>query len=362
MPTRRTPPPDHRHPPSSPPTRRAGAQPHDPSPPTVHPTAASARPATPTTGKDRAGAPTPVSVWPVGPLRACATPGCATSPGAAPCAGQLPDRLWYRMVAAFSRPGDLVLVADAGTGAAVAACADFDRRVIAHVATRDARNRVRARALAAGHDTPARALFGDSPRTRTGRLAVTWPARTHRRPASLLIVPSPCTTSSHPHHEAPARPGAEPACPGRPTDGPAHRVSDPLDLTDDAWQRQVIADAVHLLHPGALIVAITAGTHPAPGTGAFDDPAGRIINAAHEAGLSYLQHIVAVHADLSDGRLTLPDALTTSAPTAPSAPTDRPASTRTAADGAAAAGSGPRHRRAHLDLIVLTVPGGTHDA
>jgi hypothetical protein len=187
-------------------------------------------------------------------------------------------------------------------------------------------------------------------------------------------VPTPCTTTpgtTSPSAEPAdrAQPDSDPSRPGRPGNGSATPAPDPAELAGDAWQRQVIADAAHLLHPGALIVAITAGAHPAPGTGAFDDPAGRIIAAARETGLTYLQHIVAVHADLSNGHLTLPDTPTGPAPALadPPAPTDRSAGGSAAnknvtASGTTDPGQGPRHRRAHLDLLVLTVPGGTRDA
>jgi hypothetical protein len=281
-------------------------------------------------------APIPVSVWPVGPSHTtCTTPGCtATVPGrpvaGPPCAGRLPDRLWYRMVAAFSRPGDLVLVADAGTGAAVAACADFDRRVIARAATRTTRTRIRAlSALTARTGTTGEGVtvFGDAPRRRTGRLAVTWPAHTHRRPASLLLVPTPCTQDRDGQYRGPA---------------------------GDQWQRQVIADAVHLLHPGALIVAVTASSCATSTSDArgFDDPTGRIITAAQALGLTYLQHIVAITAHLVDGHLTLADPTATRTP----AP-DHPTHAATVHNGAAQR----RHRRTHLDLIVLAVPGGPRD-
>jgi hypothetical protein len=205
-------------------------------------------------------------VWPVGPLKNC--PACGAPSDSPPCAGQLPDRLLYRAIAAFSRPDDAVLIADATASAAVQACADFDRHVL----------------------LPQQA----SP---------------HDQPASLLLVPPPCPNSP-------------------PTPSPSQREHDTTTC-----QTQTIIQSVRLLRPGSLVVTITA---PAiTNDGWLDDRTGRLTTALTGLGLSYLQHIVAIHTDLRDGHLLPPDTPTTSP--------------RHSEAG--------RHQRVHLDLLLTAVPG-----
>ena len=66
---------------------------------------------------------------------------------------------------------------------------------------------------------------------------------------------------------------------------------------------------------------------------------GEVIAAARAAGLIYAQHIVALHAAITDGQLT-------PGPRRPPARHE-------------AAGPPAVHARVHSDLLVFTKPGGT---
>lgn len=58
-----------------------------------------------------------------------------------------------------------------------------------------------------------------------------------------------------------------------------------------------------LLRPGGVLVVVTAN---AAGVGTFRNQAGAVITAAQRAGLSYLQHIIAVAAHVQGDRLLVP--------------------------------------------------------
>jgi hypothetical protein len=89
-----------------------------------------------------------------------------------------------------------------------------------------------------------------------------------------------------------------------------------------------------VLRPGGVLAVITAST-PRP-AGLRDDP-GEVIAAARAAGLIYAQHIVALHAAITDGQLV------------------------TAPQGIACGGETPGPpavcTRVHSDLLVFTKPG-----
>ncbi len=90
-----------------------------------------------------------------------------------------------------------------------------------------------------------------------------------------------------------------------------------------------------VLAPGGLLAVITnAACHPGH--------AGDITASARAAGLVYTQHVIAVHAAISGGRLRLPAA----------APAGLPGSGHLA---------GP-HRPVHSDILLFRLPGGPrHD-
>ena len=238
----------------------------------------------------------PVSVWPHPPV-----PGSSPGPGpegvpCASCAGSRaagPDAA--RIIAAFSRPGELVVIPRAPDGVLVAAAAAAGRRVLAGLAGLDPGRRPLAEARRGG---PGLLLEAGCAQAGQAALAVTG--------CGGAALPGACPAAS---------PGA-----GEPADGPGVLYA--------ACQR--------VLRPGGVLAVITAST-PCPG-GLRDDP-GEAISRARAAGLVYAQHIVALHAPISGSQITpRPDA---------------------AARPEEAAGPAPAHVRIHSDLLVFTKPGGT---
>ena len=220
----------------------------------------------------------PVSVWP-------ATPPPGQAPGPGPEAAHA--------ITAFSRPGELVVIPAAGTGALLTAAAAAGRRVLGLFS-----------GPAACHAASARLDQDLGPAAR--------PLAQARAGGPGLLLEAGCPEAGQ----------AALAITGR--GGPGGSV--------------LYAACERVLRPGGVLAVLTASTHrPA---GLRDDPAG-VIAAARAAGLIYTQHIVALHAAITDGQLT---------PGPPGAA--RPDE---------AAGPPAVCARIHSDLLVFTKPGGTRD-
>jgi hypothetical protein len=194
----------------------------------------------------------PLSVWLSEPLAGCC-PIC-TQPLDAACARRLPLGLARQITEAYTRPGDLVFVPDAGNGNALIAPVATGRKVIGY-----AHDPAHARATSA--------MLAEQP-TEIASLAVLrhsaardLPGHSQRqagRAALALLAP---------HHPA----GAADLAPV-------------LDAT------------VRALRPGGIAVIIT---RQQPG----GDRPGKLTAFAQAAGLTYLQHIAAVEATATSGKL-----------------------------------------------------------
>jgi hypothetical protein len=181
----------------------------------------------------------PVSVWP-------ATPAPGPAPGPGPEAAHV--------ITAFSRPGELVVIPAAGTGALLSAAAAAGRRVLG--------------------------LFPG-------------PAACH---AAGLRLDQDLGPAARPLAQARAGgPGLllEAGCPE------AGQAA--LAITGRGAGGVLYAACERVLRPGGVLAVITAST-PRP-AGLRDDP-GEVIAAARAAGLVYAQHIVALHAAITGGQLT----------------------------------------------------------
>jgi hypothetical protein len=240
----------------------------------------------------------------------------------------LPTRLAYRLVAAYSRPGETVV--DCTTDHALTAiCARGDRR----------------------HH---RAWFTDS----SSGLLIS-PTATDRSTTTEI---RPCALSARTDSESddapeltewfgddltdPDLPGTEPAIVGAPEGGrlgaatslvvaswPLHEADTPARIRL-AW---LLAACAGLLRPGGclvVVVGVPAGTQPTP------EDFGPLVAAASRAELGYLQHIVAVEAD-TDGDQFVYHAVT-----------DEELLTLAHADPEQWAVA---HLRVHADLLVFTL-------
>ena len=183
----------------------------------------------------------PVSVWP-------STPPPGQAPGPGPEAAHV--------ITAFSRPGELVVIPAAGTGVLLAAAAAAGRRVLGLFSGPAA-----CRAASARLDQD----LGPAAR----------PLAQARAGGPGLLLEAGCPDAGQ----------AALAITGRGAPGGS----------------VLYAACERVLRPGGVLAVLTASTHrPA---GLRDDPAG-VIAAARAAGLIYTQHIIALHAAITDGQLT----------------------------------------------------------
>jgi hypothetical protein len=188
----------------------------------------------------------PLSIWPDLPAPRSGPHG--------PCAGPVTARAAGKVIAAFTRPGDLVAAPD-GCTAVTEAAAAAGRPVLALIPAPGRDGRVIARLLPGG---PGLLLPGD-PGAGQAALAITgWHA-------------AGCCAGSGPE---PGEDGPEPG------------------LVHAACQRA--------LRPGGVLAVITAG--PANG-GQLADLTGHAVATARAAGLVYAQHIVLVHAAIRGSQL-----------------------------------------------------------
>jgi hypothetical protein len=244
----------------------------------------------------------PVSIWPHAPV-----PGSGPGPGlgcvlCAWCAGRASGPDAAQIITAFSRPGELVVIPGARDGALLAAVAAAGRRVLGLAP--GPRSCERVLACLGGLDPRLRLLA----KIRPGGPALLLEAGNPEAGQAALVI----TGSGEP---APTR-----ACPDE-------LAADPGVL---------YAACQRVLRPGGVLAVITAST---PGPGGLRDDPGEVISRARAAGLVYAQHIVALHAPITDGQIT-------------------PASGDAACPGEVA-GLAAVHARAHSDFLVFTQPGGT---
>jgi len=254
----------------------------------------------PVTAVSGPGLGVPVSIWPHAPVPASGRgpgPGCALC---ASCAGRVSGPDAAQIITAFSRPGELVVIPGARDGVLVAAAAAAGRRVLGLAP--GPRSRQRVLACLGGVDARLRSLA----EVRPGGPALLLDAGNPEAGQAALAITG----------------GAEPSpsCPGEP-------AADPGVL---------FAACQRVLRPGGVLAVITAST---PGPGGLRDDTGEVISRARAAGLVYAQHIVALHAPITDGQIT-------------PAPGD-------AARPGEVAGLAAVHARAHSDFLVFTQPGGT---
>ena len=178
--------------------------------------------------------------------------GRHAGPGQAPGPG--PEAA--HAITAFSRPGELVVIPAAGTGALLSAAAAAGRRVLGLFS-----------GPAACHAASARLDQDLGPAAR--------PLAQARAGGPGLLLEAGCPEAGQ----------AALAITGR--GGPGGSV--------------LYAACERVLRPGGVLAVITAST-PRP-AGLRDDP-GEVIAAARAAGLIYAQHIVALHAAITGGQLT----------------------------------------------------------
>ncbi len=243
----------------------------------------------------------PVSVWPHAQAGGSPDPGPAPAPCAS-CAEKISGPDATQIIAAFSRPGELVVIPDAQAGVVVAAAAATGRRVLGLAA--DSRSYERVLSCLDCHLDPA---FRPLARVRPGGPAVLLEAGSPEAGQAALVI-----TGSG----GPVLPGTAESAAGA---GPLYA----------ACQR--------VLRPGGVLAVVTAGT---PWCGRMRDHLGDAIAGARAAGLVYAQHIVALHAAVRDSQI-IPGPSEAGRPPAVGV----------------AVSLAPVHVRIHSDLLVFVKPG-----
>jgi modification methylase len=117
---------------------------------------------------------------------------------------------------------------------------------------------------------------------------------------------------------------------------------DPANLghaRGEAWRSgiaEVLAGCAWLLRPGGLLVTVTKNTRR---LGRLNDLAARTVRLAEQAGLGYLQHLIALHAAVRDSELVA-----------------RPSFWQLTQTRRARARGEPCHLVVHEDVLVFTKP------
>jgi hypothetical protein len=219
----------------------------------------------------------------------------------------IPDRLAYRLLAAYTTTGDTII--DLTHAASVAATAAAGHRSLVHASFS------RTNQLMVTATTPA------PPTGRGNRLGATGIDLMELGDwfGDDLQHPDRPTTS----REAQAAKGPVDAgtCSLLVASWPLH----PNATTNTRRLVVLATSAVRVLQPGGCVVVIAVGDRPDRGNYT------RLIEPATTAGLRYLQHIVAIGADIDGDQLTYH-----------------------ASDQDLTESDSGRHRRTHADLLVFT--------
>jgi modification methylase len=275
----------------------------------------------------------PVAVWPCAQTSAQYQragrylPACSRHPGK-----MLPE-LARRLVAEYCPPGGLVVDPMCGIGTTLVEAAALGRRAVgveleprwAQLARANL-----AHALPTDQAALAEVRIGDARRLPEPLEDVT--SRVD------LVVTSPPYECEAGMIDKPGWRAGQPLCP-RDT---LNYSRDPTNLggaRGQDWRTgigEVLAGCAVVLRPGGLLVTVTKNTRRA---GRLNDLATATIELADQAGFGYLQHILALHAGIRDGRLV-----------------GRPSFWQLTQIRKARARGEPAHLVVHEDALVFTAP------
>jgi modification methylase len=257
-------------------------------------------PSTPPTTADQA---VPLAIWPCGQTTAKTQRAGRYLPATSVHPAKMLPELARRIITTYSQPGELVCDPMCGIATTLVEAALLDRRAVGvelepRWATLARRNL--AYALDREHADRVEIVEGDA-RALAALLG-------ERAGTVDLVATSPpygCDISTF--DMAAFRAGGSSRVAGT-----RYYSADPANLGHARGQRylaamgEVYAACAKVLRPGGLLVAVTRSPRP---KGRLFDLAAATVQLAQQAGLVYLQHVIALRAAIRDGRLVAPPSL-----------------------------------------------------
>jgi modification methylase len=218
-------------------------------------------------------------------------------PGSSAHPGKMLPELARRLIAEYCPPGGLVTDPMCGIGTTLVEAAGLDRRAVG------VELEPRWAELACGN--LAHALPAEQ-----ARLAEVRDGDARHLPTLLkdvagrvdLVVTSPPYACDTGVIDKPAWRAGHPLCP-KDTLNYSRNPANLGHARGDTWRSgiaEVLRGCAQLLRPGGLLVTVTKNTRKA---GQLTDLAATTVRLAEQAGFGYLQHVIALHTAVRDGRL-----------------------------------------------------------
>ena len=295
----------------------------------------------PTTGQPccrRRSEPVPLALWPVAQQTAQYQRAERYDPGSVAHPGKMLPALAQRIVAEYSKEGDLVCDPMCGVGTTLVEAAAVGRRAVGLELeaswARLARANLRS-ALDAEHRSLAEVRTGDATKL-PGRLA----DLTGRVDLVCTSPPYGCDAGVI---DKPGWLAGRRLCPSASLNYSTdrHNLGHVRGKRYGEAMAAVYAGCFDLLRSGGLLVVVTKNTRRG---GRLFDLAALSVELGREAGFTYLGHVVALHAAVRDGELV-----------------GRPSYWQLSSLRRARSRGEPLHLVAHEDVVVLRKRGGDAD-
>jgi modification methylase len=258
---------------------------------------------TPPTPPPPAAEAVPLAIWPCGQATAKTQRAGRYLPAASVHPAKMLPELARRIVAEYSPPGGLVVDPMCGIATTLIEAALLDRRAVG-VELEPRWATLARRNLAYALD-PARAQRVQTVEGDARALAALLGERAGTVDLVATSPPYGCDISTL-NMRAYRQGGSSRVA------GTRYYSANPANLGHARGQRyleamaEVYAACAKVLRPGGLLVTVTRNPRP---QGRLFDLTAATVRLAQQAGLHYLQHVIALHAAIRDGRLVAPPSL-----------------------------------------------------
>jgi modification methylase len=275
----------------------------------------------------------PLAVWPCAQTSTQYQRAGRYLPASSRHPGKMLPELARRLVAEYCPPGGLVVDPMCGIGTTLVEAAALGRRAVGVELEPRWAGLARANlahALPANQAALAEVRLGDA--RRLPELFADLAGQVD------LVVTSPPYACDAGVIDKPAWRAGQPLCP-KDTLNYSHNPANLGRARGQSWRTgiaEVLAGCAQLLRPGGLLVTVTKNTRRA---GRLNDLATVTVQLADQAGLGYLQHILALHAAVRHGELVA-----------------RPSFWQLTQTRKARARGEPAHLVVHEDVLVFTNP------